>query len=366
MIIAIAIFFAYICAKVIPSSLLDKEMTANLNRFKALVKLGDYLLHFKGDESTYTDLNKCVKLAAAANGWFTYENITKSFTDWGNVLTEDHLNSWLQPYNSTPVTKTKNIALILAGNIPLVGFHDLICVWLSGHQSTIKCASKDEHLLPFLCRFLENEADEYCFTFTKEPFSNFDAVIATGSDNAGRYFDHYFGNYPHIIRKNRNGIAVLDGGESQEDLQKLGLDILQYFGLGCRNVSKLYLPKNYDLNLIFGGLYPLSEIIQHAKYANNYDYNKAIFLMSEFDFLENGFIILRENSEFSAPIACVHYEYYDKLEDLNKILDSQKDKIQCVISKMELINAIPFGKAQKPKLNDYADGVDTLAFLKKL
>jgi len=341
-------------------------MTANLKRFQALVKLGDYLRHFDAHTPDYEALAECIKKATAANGWFTQENIRKAFADWGNVLTEKKLNSWVQGYDFSNAIASKKIALILAGNIPLVGFHDLICVWLSGHQGIVKCASKDDFLLPYLAHFLEQQAKESCFTFTKEPFTHFDAVIATGSDNAGRYFEHYFGNHPHIIRKNRNGVAVLTGNESEEDLCKLGQDILQYFGLGCRNVSKLYVPKNYDLNQIFGGLYPLSEVIHHAKYANNYDYNKAVFLMSEFNFLENGFIILKESSAFSAPIACVHYEYYDALEELNEALKIHQDKIQCVLSQTPLPNSLPFGKAQQPELDDYADGVDTLAFLAKL
>ncbi len=260
----------------------------------------------------------------------------------------------------------QKIALILAGNIPLVGFHDLVCVWLSGHNALIKCASKDEYLLPYLTEFLEKETGENCFSYTKEPFTSFDAVIATGSNNSGRYFEHYFSSYPHIIRKNRNGVAVLDGSESIDDLKGLGNDILQYFGLGCRNVSKLYLPQGYDLDLIFGGLFPHADIIQHAKYANNYDYNKAVFLMSEFDFLENGFITLKEAREFSAPIACVHYEYYQDIEKLKKELISKENQIQCLISTLSIRDAIPFGKAQEPALNNYADGVDTLFFLNQL
>lgn len=341
-------------------------MTANLKRFEALVKLGDHLLHFDSENESYDKLSRHIKQASAANGWFSLSSIYKAIFDWGSALQEKNLIPWLESYDFSENKTPQNIGLILAGNIPLVGFHDLICVWLSGHNALIKCASKDEHLLPYLAQFLEKESGEACFKFTKEPFSKFDAVIATGSNNAGRYFDHYFSSYPSIIRKNRNGVAVLDGTESEDELKGLGNDILQYFGLGCRNVSKLYLPQGYDLNLVFGGLFPHADLIQHAKYANNYDYNKAVFLMSEFDFIENGFILLKQAHEISAPIACVHYEFYEDLGLLKKDLDSNSERIQCIISKLPLAGAIPFGKAQQPKLDEYADGVDTLLFLNQL
>ena len=340
-------------------------MTANLKRVEALIKLGDHLLNFNGEDAAYAKLSNHVTRATQANGWFTLEHIKKAFTDWGEALQENKLSSWLLPYEFSEKNK-KKIALILAGNIPLVGFHDLVCVWLSGHDALVKCASKDEHLLPYLTHFLEQEAGQKCFTFTSSPLSNFDAVIATGSNNAGRYFEHYFGAYPHIIRKNRNGVAVLDGTETQEELNALGNDILHYFGLGCRNVSKLYLPEGFDLNAIFGGLYPHADIIQHNKYANNYDYNKAVFLMSDFNFLENGFIVLKESSEFSAPIACVHYEFYQNSNLLKNELETHSDQIQCLVSKLPIPGAIPFGKAQQPELMDYADGIDTLSFLNEL
>jgi hypothetical protein len=366
MIIAIAIFFAYICAKVTSSAILNKEMVANLNRLNALVDLGKYLQNYHEENPAYNALQKTLQKAVNANGWFTPENIKIALHDWGQTLNHEALSKWIDPYNFTTPKKPKRIALILAGNIPLVGFHDLICVWLSGHHAIVKCASKDAYLLPFLTDFLEQKTNEKCFTYTQELITGFEAVIATGSNNAGRYFEHYFGNYPHIIRKNRNGVAVLDGTESIEDLQGLGKDMLQYFGLGCRNVSKLYLPTDFDINKIFEGVYPQSSVIHHAKYANNYDYNKAVYLMSEFDFLENGFLMLREQQSFSAPIACVHYEYYNHLEELKKELIVSKKNIQCVVSNSALPQAVRFGKAQQPKLYEYADGINTLSFLENL
>ena len=341
-------------------------MTANLNRFNALVKLGEYLRNCDYNKTAYLDLKEKISKAQAANGWFTQEMIQKALSAWGEVLTEEMLLQWVKPHHFSVQNEPKIIALILAGNIPLVGFHDLISVWISGHQALVKCASKDEYLIPLLAEFLEKEAGEKGFRFTQKTLTEYDAVIATGSNNSSRYFEYYFSQYPHIIRKNRSGVAVLDGNETESDLIGLGNDILQYYGLGCRNISKLYLPKGYNLNLIFGGLYEQAEVIHHPKYANNYDYNKAVYLMSDYDFLENGFILLRENTDLSAPIACLHYEFYTNMEELKQHLSDHNEQIQCIVSHCEIPKKIPFGKSQEPMLDDYADGINTLHFLEKL
>ena len=219
-------------------------------------------------------------------------------------------------------------------------------------------------MIPFIVE--NNPLFQSLTSFTDGKLEGFDAVIATGSNNAARYFDYYFSKYPHIIRKNRNGVAVLDGSETQEDMKNLGRDILQYYGLGCRNVSKLYLSKGFDLDLIFKGLYPYANIIEMNKYANNYDYNKAVYIISQFDFKENGFFILRENQAISSPIGTGNYEFYEGLEQLKKHLLDQQENIQCIVSNADIEGAIPFGQAQNPNLWDYADGVDTLEFLNRL
>lgn len=341
-------------------------MNAKSKRIQALQKLGDHLRDYDPKKKEYDSLTEVVQKAIIFNGWFTFESIQYCFSSWAKALTTSSIEKWLSSYFITEKKQPKTVALILAGNIPLVGFHDLICVWVSGHQGLVKCANKDSILLPYMTQFLEHDSGEKRFTYTQEVVTNFDAVIATGSNNAARYFDHYFSNYPHIIRKNRNGIAVLKGSESKKELEALGKDILQYFGLGCRNVSKLYLPKDYDLDLIFGGLFPYSFVIDHAKYANNYDYNKAVFLMSEFDFLENGFVMLKEDSHFSAPISCVHYEFYEDQKTLKKHLNENKNAIQCIVASDFTHDCIPFGEAQHPALWDYADQIDTLKFLEDL
>jgi len=340
-------------------------MTANSKRKEALVALGLHLKNYTSSDPNYTKLQTCVDWAQAANGWFTKESIEETIHNWGATLNEQDITQWSKPYNFS-FQSQKNILLILAGNIPMVGFHDIISVWLSGHNALVKCASKDEHLLPYMTRFLEVHTAETAFTFVDKPTNHFDAVIATGSNNSARYFEYYFGNYPHIIRKNRNGVAVLSGNETKKEMESLGKDILQYFGIGCRNVSKVYLPEGYDLNTLFGGIYPLAKVIEHAKYANNYDYNKAVFIMSEQDFQDNGFFLLKKDTRFSAPIACLHYQFYKKETEMIKELQQNKESIQCIVSSLKIPNALPFGTAQKPALWDHADGKDTLLFLSKL
>jgi hypothetical protein len=255
--------------------------------------------------------------------------------------------------------------LILAGNIPLVGFHDFLSVLLSGHKVLVKTASNDQHLIKFLARYLVTVAPEMenYITFTDGKLENFDAVIATGSNNTARYFEFYFKDKPSIIRKNRNSVALLTGTESQEDLVRLGEDIFRYYGLGCRNVSKLFVPKDYDFQPFFKAIYEYKDVIFYEKYSNNYDYNKAVFLMSNFKLLDNEFLTLKEDSSYTSPISSVFYEYYDDLEQVTLRLENDKDQIQCVVSNGLTPNSIPFGKTQQPELWDYADNVDTLHFL---
>ena len=338
-------------------------MNLNSKRIEALVKLGNHLLDFNPNDKNYSVLQEQVKRASESNGWFTKRSIEETFTSWGTTLSIEYIITWLKPYLFSTQKKSKKIALILAGNIPMVGFHDIISVWVCEHKALVKCASKDLFLLPYMTDFLTSETGEDFITYETGKLIGFDAVIATGSNNAARYFDHYFSSYPHIIRKNRNGIAVIEGNETNDEMIALGKDMLQFFGLGCRNVAKIYLPEGYDLNKIFEGVYPFASVIKHAKYANNYDYNKAVFLMSTFDFLENGFFMLREEKSFSAPIACVHYEYYKNIKELSTLLSQQKDFIQCIVSHLDIENSIPFGETQNPALWDYADGVDTINFL---
>ena len=279
-------------------------------------------------------------------------------------MTNENLDKWLSDYDLSQ-KESKNIALILAGNIPLVGFHDFLSVLLSGHAVLVKTSSNDQHLLPFLAKYIRTIEPEFAdkITFAEGKLENFDAVIATGSDNTARYFEYYFKDKPSIIRKNRNSIAVLNGEETKEQLIALGEDIFRYFGLGCRNVSKLFVPKGYSFDAFFEAIFEYQDIIHYEKYANNYDYNKAVFLMSNFKLLDNGFLTLKEDESHASPISSVFYEFYEDITDLQMRLQMENKKIQCIVSNNLIENSIPFGQTQSPKLWNYADNVDTISFL---
>ncbi|MFI1745917.1 acyl-CoA reductase [Thalassobellus sediminis] len=344
-------------------------------RIDAFVKLGEFLKQFsneviqKADNIEHNDLffdgfKHQLKLAQEYNGWFTKENILFSIKGWTELLTQANLNKWLAPYNIN-TTEPKQVAIIMAGNIPLVGFHDFLSVLISGHKVLVKQSSNDKHLLPYLAKYLEYVAPKFKgrITFTEAKIENFDAVIATGSDNTARYFEYYFKGKPSIIRNNRNSVAVLTGNETTEDLKNLSEDIFRYYGLGCRNVSKLYVPKGYKFDAFFEAIYHWHPIVEKAKYANNYDYNKAVYLMSEFDMLENGFFMIKEDKSYASPIATLFYEFYEDVEHLKKKLKLDENKIQCIVSKDFTKNEITFGATQKPQLWDYADSVDSIEFL---
>ena len=353
-------------------------MSTIQNRILAFSKLGDFLSQFstqkieKKENISFNDLFfdgflHQIKLAQEKNSWFTKENILFALESWSNSLKESNLTDFTSTL-SLKQNSSKNVAIIMAGNIPLVGFHDFLSVLLSGHSVLVKQSSNDKHLLPFLAKYLEYVDDSFKgkITFTEEKLENFDAVIATGSNNTARYFEYYFKNKPSIIRKNRNSVAVITGKETVEDFEKLSDDIFQYFGLGCRSVSKLYVPKDYDFELFFNGMYAKKDIINNAKYANNYDYNKAVYLMSEFDLLENGFLMIKEDESYASPIATIFYEYYDNEIDLKIKLHQDREKIQCIVAKDFIENEVAFGQTQHPKLTDFADGINTLEFLSNL
>ena len=342
-------------------------MTPVEQHIEGFKKLGQYIREIKAETSEYAPLFECIQKAQHNNGWFTQENCLKALRGWGELLQVGALQEWTSQYNFG-LTAPKNVGLILAGNIPLVGFHDVLCVLLCGQNATIKLSTTDPLLIPFLYQKLKEFSPlfENRLHFTQDRLENFNAVIATGSNNAARYFEHYFTKVPHIIRKNRNGIAVLSGEESKEELAGLAQDIVQYFGLGCRSISKVYLPEGYDLNNIFGALYPHAYLMDSAKYANNYDYNKAVYLMSEFDLLDNGFMLLREHESFGSPVACLHYSFYKDLPSLEKELLEKAEEIQCVSTHLAFPQAVLLGKAQQPALWEYADGVDPISFLLEL
>ncbi len=344
-------------------------------RINAFVKLGDFIRQFskeviqKDDKVEHNAIffdgfKHQLKLAEEHNGWFTKENIVFALNSWSEALTFETISKWLKPYDFDKVNP-KLVAVIMAGNIPLVGFHDFLSVLISGHQILVKQSSNDKQLLPFLSKYLEYVEPEFKgkIHFTEEKVEGFDAVIATGSNNTARYFEYYFKGKPSIIRNNRNSVAVLTGNESEADLKNLSEDIFRYYGLGCRNVSKLFVPKGYDFTPFFEAIYHWSPIIDKAKYANNYDYNKAVYLMSEFDILENGFFMIKEDESYASPIATAFYEYYEDTNTLKEKLTADNNQIQCIVSNGFIENEINFGQTQKPQLWDYADSVDSVKFL---
>ncbi|MDC8001746.1 acyl-CoA reductase [Aequorivita todarodis] len=332
-------------------------------RINAFTALGKFLREIEIEAKA----EKILRKAEAENGWFTQENINFALKSWGEALSEKNLKQWLSKYKiEDPIPKT--VAIIMAGNIPLVGFHDFLSVLITGNKVLAKLSSNDKTLLPFLADYLisvEPEFENY-IEFTEGRLESFDVVIATGSNNTARYFEYYFGKYPNIIRKNRNSVAVLTGNESEEELKSLADDIFRYFGLGCRNVSKIFIPENYDFEPFFKGMFSWKEIIHNHKYINNYDYNKAVYLMDSFPLLDNEFMLLKEDTGFSSPISVVFYEKYTSKYAVKKRLEAEAENIQCLVTKAGLPNEIPFGKSQNPELWDYADGVDTVDFLLKL
>ena len=342
---------------------------------RCFIELGKFLSQFSENKTIknpsvlhndlfFEDFKDLIQLSQSHNGWYTPENVYFAIQSWASALTEKNLDQWLSSYVFEP-NEPKNIGLILAGNIPLVGFHDFLSVLISGNKVLIKTSSNDQFLLPFLTQYLIAVEPELAdnITFVEGKLENFDAVIATGSNNTARYFEYYFKDKPSIIRKNRNSVAVLNGEETREQLVALGEDIFRYFGLGCRNVSKLFVPKGYSFEAFFDAIFEYQDIIHYEKYANNYDYNKAVFLMSNFKLLDNGFLTIKEDSSYASPISSVFYEFYENLDDLQIQLTSETEQIQCIVSNNLIKDSIDFGQTQRPNLWDYADNVDTISFL---
>lgn len=302
------------------------------------------------------------------NAWFTPQSTEKAVKAIGHMLNTADLEKWFDSYDFKPDAGPKKIGLVLAGNIPLVGFHDVLCVLASGNFAMIKASGQDARLVTTVLNMLIEIEPEFAnhFAFV-DRLKDFDAVIATGSNNTSRYFDYYFSKVPNIIRKNRNSIGVISGFESTAELHELGHDIFDYFGLGCRNVSKLLVPEDYDFTMFFESIESYLPVIHHHKYNNNYDYNKSIYLVNREHHLDNGFLLLKEDAALASPLAVLYYQHYTDVDDAIEQLKARQENIQCIVSAMELDGAgnqvVGFGQSQGPKLWDYADGVDTMKFL---
>ena len=337
------------------------------NQVLGLIKLSGYIKAFlakKPDDYNEDDVNieLLLKKSEIENPWFTIDNQKFALRQWTDLLTEENIKNWLQNYSISKVSK--KVGLILAGNIPLVGFHDVISVILSNHIPLIKLSSKDKTMLPFLLKkWKEFSNDAIQFEFV-ERLENFDAVIATGSNNTARYLEYYFKNHLNIIRKNRTSIAVLKGDETEEELQLLANDIFQYFGLGCRNVTRIFIPKDFVIDRLFESFLDFQDIINHNKYANNYDYNRAVYLLNQDKFWDNNFVMLKEDDKLFSPLSVINFSRYESLDEVKNFIAENEADIQCIVAKDDLgLNSISFGEAQSPSLDTYADNVDTMKFL---
>jgi hypothetical protein len=307
----------------------------------------------------YEKLQYLVNRQFAYNGWFTNENVQRALLDWSNLLTVEKMSNWLLNYEN--IENGKKVGVIMAGNIPLVGFHDFASVVFSGNIAICKMSSDDNTLLPALLEMMVKWNPHFGehFKLTAGKLGEIDAMIATGSNSSVQHFEQYFGHLPHVFRRNRTSVAVLNGTETMEEREALGADIFTYYGLGCRNVSHLLLPENYDIDLFFKGIFSYKDVVFNKKYGNNYDYNKAIFLMNKFNLLDNNFVLLRETEDLHSPLAMVHHHVYKSQADINAYLKAHEDSIQAIIGH----DYLPFGTAQSPAWEDYADGIDTMEWL---
>lgn len=349
-----------------------------ITRLNAFVNLGKLLNKFVRNEKPeefnklnkkyYILLNHEIENSFFHNRWFTKEFLLKSIEGLNSFLYEEKLESWLKKYSITDHINPKRIAVIMAGNIPLVGFHDMLTVLISGNIFIGKQSSKDSKFLNIISEILidiEPKFKDYIH-FIDENLKQFDVVIATGSNNSSRYFEYYFGKYPNIIRKNRNSVALLKGDETRDELERLADDVFMYFGLGCRNISKLFVPVNYNFDRLINIFKKYGNFINHSSYMNNFDYNKSIYLMNNIDFYDAGFFIITQNENIASPISVLYFEEYKDQIKLSEKLKININQIQCIVSNKKDENHVPFGMSQKPELWDYADGIDTLEFLLKL
>lgn len=339
----------------------------NEKRVLGLSRLSRYITEFLAKKPELYNENDAefesvLKRSEIENPWFTIENQKHALKQWAELMMLENLHAWLGNYS--PSKTPKKVGLILAGNIPLVGWHDVISVILSNHIPLIKLSSKDKLMIPFLLKKWNELSEEPIIFELVERLENFDAVIATGSNNTARYLEFYFKNHLSIIRKNRTSVSVLKGDETETELKLLAKDIFQYFGLGCRNVTRIFVPRDFLIDRLFESFIEFQDVINHNKYANNYDYNRAIYLLNQDKFWDNNFVMLKEDDKLFSPLSVINFSRYDSLNEVKNFIAENEKDIQCVVAKDELgFNSISFGEAQSPGLGTYADNVDTMKFL---
>lgn len=355
-------FVCKIKAKIIKNKSITEDLNLRIGYLTAISKLiNNYFCENKSN--WISKLEVAINEAENHNPWFTKKNIHNVLKYWANKLNDKSLIEWTNKYNFHKTDSS--VAIIMAGNFPLAGFHDFICVLLSGNKLIVKPSSDDKILICFFIDFLKDsfsELKDYIF-ISEGKLSDFEMVIATGSNNTFNYFEYYFRDKKSILRKNRNSIAILDGKETKVQLTSLARDIFQYFGLGCRNVSKIFIPVGYDLMKLKNYFKEFEDIIYHNKYSNNYNYHKTIKIMNNEKFIDNGYFMLVESDEFSPPISVVNYQYYSDIKEVQEIIEENQDRLQCVVSHCNIKKIVEFGETQNPKLYDYADNIDTFNFL---
>ena len=341
------------------------------NRITLFVKLGRFFSDYINNNLESLEKNKfdkAINESILHNSFFSKKNILKSLLSWSNVLTKKSIHNFLSNYLIKIKKREKKIAIIMAGNIPLVGFHDFFCVIISGNFAVIKLSSKDSHLFKFILSFLVKENPDFDtkFDVVESKLQIFDAVIATGNNISANQFELYFKKYPKIIRKNRHSIAILNGNETKKEIELLANDIFYYYGLGCRNVSKIFIPNNYNLDILFKSFVLWNEVINKNSYSNNYNYYRAIYLLNKEVFFDNGFVLLKESEKIGSPVGTIYFEYYKSDNQIKEMIKKNNEKIQCIVSNNNYPKTIKFGETQMPNLNDFADDIDTLNFLLKL
>lgn len=311
------------------------------------------------------DLNDAINQTYTNNNWLTPNNYWKSINHWKDSLTLNTIQEFISDYPT--VSNPQTVGIIMAGNIPMVGFHDLLCVLLMGHKAQVKLSSDDPYVINYFIRVLISFNPKLKNRISiSEKLKYIDAVIATGSNNSFRYFESYFKHLPRLLRKNRKSIAILDGSETDGDLKLLAKDILTYFGLGCRNVSQVFIPYGQSIKNVLDAMMDYSDLINHNKYANNYTYHKALLLMNNEQHLDTGFLLPKKRQDLLAPLACIHYDFYESIGEVETFILQNKEEIQCIVGNYSSTKVIPFGKAQYPDLKDFADNKNTLQFLSTL